>query len=1066
MSGVFDTLNPASSEHLGSFGVGTWNANGLFCVSDYTKMCRKVKLLIKNIKKSNIFCVQEAHGNLALLNKHLRKLLVDYWVVSSFVGQGAGGVLVFVSKKSVPDFNSISCEVLFEGRVIRVAISDSSNGVFAERQVIYNVHNFGINLASMRLICTKIKSDIDFARNDPLYRSIFVVGDFNSTACEKFAFSAPCANPGSAIVNGTTYTDANSSTRLLMRRLGDLIELDAKLPTRYDHATDTGRKLDRIFVCIPQAICPLIHWQMNIGNCPKELFVSGISDHAPVHAHLSKPTKGNGKPLPFALEIYSHPFYVIILDKLCWLEGLHHKSGFEKLLLLKHLMKGTAEIVQDHCFTHEQDSPWLVAQTLRTIARIVWTQDWKLAESLILKDPLAAKHLNVENRVVTIVNFREYAEETDTAQTYTLRLQSEQYEKSMIPDKKRHIKRISEMTKLWIQHERKLVLHGVILDDLVIRDEPQRTLTLGAEWQKTFDEKEFCELDARKFLDELGDFGCYDEPAPPDIFTYFRVTNSKKKTAPGPDNLPYPAWHTKHSAATLLEVDILLRTGTEAEENFNDSCCDFVPKGGDEQGTVETLREANKTRPLSRKNCDNKMIMSANTKACESQFKSITHKTQNGFVGGRNFLNNVVDMDAAGRIYSTKFFGSSEHIRSFVKNIPVFIPCDFSAAFPSIIQAWVWLVMEYRKLPRSFITLMKAMYKNARAIFVHEGSIFIIIQFLSGVLQGCPASGWLFDSAIDPFLACFHNKLEEGRKGIVRACADDLSFALSRMKHLTILFPIYLMAQILAGLTLHPNKCVIVPLCRKDDDTYLRIRKWLERNIPQWSSFKISDAAKLLGFYIGPGSGRFNWVDPFEKLVSRVKDIKSAAAPIHCNAYDFNVRVSTVLSYQAQLLPIDKRHFMLERIALHTALRTPWNTFRHADLFNIHKVGGPRFRSFCISSASALFRTAARTVTSWPHWVAQMQQAGEEHLSVKNGIQGLHYPDFWDSPSYAQNLFFAFQGFTEQPRLVQAGKCLIQILREKCGGALPPPRQRVLCETQISSEICIFKLDERSISNC
>ena len=68
-----------------------------------------------------------------------------------------------------------------------------------------------------------------------------------------------------------------------------------------------------------------------------------------------------------------------------------------------------------------------------------------------------------------------------------------------------------------------------------------------------------------------------------------------------------------------------------------------------------------------------------------------------------------------------------------------------------------------------------------------------------------------------------------------------------------------------------------------------------------------------------------------------------------------------------------------------------------------------------------------------------MKQAGEEHLSAKNGIEELHYPDFWDSPSFAQNLFFAFRGFTEQPRLVQAGERLIQNLKEKCRGALPPP---------------------------
>ena len=72
------------------------------------------------------------------------------------------------------------------------------------------------------------------------------------------------------------------------------------------------------------------------------------------------------------------------------------------------------------------------------------------------------------------------------------------------------------------------------------------------------------------------------------------------------------------------------------------------------------------------------------------------------------------------------------------------------------------------------------------------------------------------------------------------------------------------------------------------------------------AKFKINDAAKLLGFYIGPGCGRLNWTDPIGKLMRRVKEIKCATAPIHINAYDYNVSVSTVPGYQAQLLPLDR----------------------------------------------------------------------------------------------------------------------------------------------------------------
>jgi len=392
-----------------------------------------------------------------------------------------------------------------------------------------------------------------------------------------------------------------------------------------------------------------------------------------------------------------------------------------------------------------------------------------------------------------------------------------------------------------------------------------------------------------------------------------------------------------------------------------------------------------------------------------------------------------------GGIYSTKYEGSSETIRNLVNNLPVIAPFDFIAAFPSVIQTWVWLVMEHRKLPTSFLTLLKALYKEANAVFVHNNITYIIIKFLSGVLQGCPASGWLFNSALDPFLFSFARVLDQGRKGVVRACADDLSFALSRLKHLILLFPIYAAACKLAGLELHPKKCVIVPLCKLDEHKQLQIKKWLERKIPEWANFQIADAAKLLGFYVGPGSGKFNWNGPLSKLVSRVREIKSATAPIHINAYDFNIRVCPVLSYHAQLMPLGEKHFMLERIALHTVLRAPWNTFRHVDLLKLSKVGGPKLRSFNVASAAALFRTAAKTVCNWEDWSSQMLTAAREHLPVGKVEAGLHYPDFWDSPSFAHNLKSAFEGFTKSNKFRQAGRNLTRKFIEKNLGVAPRP---------------------------
>ncbi len=221
---------------------------------------------------------------------------------------------------------------------------------------------------------------------------------------------------------------------------------------------------------------------------------------------------------------------------------------------------------------------------------------------------------------------------------------------------------------------------------------------------------------------------------------------------------------------------------------------------------------------------------------------------------------------------------------------------------------------------------------------------------------------------------------------------------------------------------------------------------------PEWKEFQVEPAAKLLGFFIGPAMGKFNWCGPLSKFSNRVKDIKSASASISVNAYDFNSRVAPVLGYQAQLLPLPGGFAFTERIALTTVLRAPNNTFRHGDFFQLNEFRGPKMRSPLLASASALFRTASRTIATWPQWVVQMQKAAHEHLPLETRRQGKLYPKCWDSYSYVQNLRWAYEGFPESSRRADPdqNQLLLQKLsvaglaiREKYAaanaGAVPPP---------------------------
>ena len=123
-----------------------------------------------------------------------------------------------------------------------------------EQQVVYNIHNFGFDVPVMRSIAAKLGLDIDFAWNDPLRCSSFVLGNLNYSNREKFAFSMP------EEVRGLQSEDFVPTARLINAQLSRLIETETQLPTRYDSVRDTGTALDRIFCNIPQNICTILKW--------------------------------------------------------------------------------------------------------------------------------------------------------------------------------------------------------------------------------------------------------------------------------------------------------------------------------------------------------------------------------------------------------------------------------------------------------------------------------------------------------------------------------------------------------------------------------------------------------------------------------------------------------------------------------------------------------------------------------------------------------------------------------------------------------------------------------------
>ena len=521
-----------------------------------------------------------------------------------------------------------------------------------------------------------------------------------------------------------------------------------------------------------------------------------------------------------------------------------------------------------------------------------------------------------------------------------------------------------------------------------------------------------------------------------------RAIKKGKNNSPGPNGIPNAAIRCcPRAPSVFLEVDAEIKSDSVVPDDFNLSLGWFPPKGDMEGDACEVIRAHSDTRPLAGKNTDNKTIVLANVIALEPQYREITHRAQNGFVSGRNFLNNLVDVDAAARIYSIKHTGAVPEIGKLVKNTPIISSNDFGAAFPSTFHQWIWLVLAHRKLPPRFVKFFQAIYRNAAAVTVHNGVPIILIRFLSGVLQGCPASAMLFNLALDPFLAAFERALDFGNKGIVRACADDVSFALCRLAHLPLLFPIFSAAEHLAGLCLKPRKCKIIPCTKITPGILQRVSTWVGKHIPVWSEFEVTGAAELLGFYVGPLMAGHHWIKPMRKCKKRVYEIKHAGAATALNAFDYNSRVLPVLSYVAQLVPLPKYFAFEQRVAFHIIYHAPFNTFAHSEFFQWGEVGLPILRCGIAASAAALVRAANKTITRWQKWIPQLRAAADAHLPSFRTCRckPLLSPDFWDSPSFAENLWGASQGCFDNPDLDPAGGAIVL---KYCNSSLAKIRQK------------------------
>jgi len=138
--------------------------------------------------------------------------------------------------------------------------------------------------------------------------------------------------------------------------------------------------------------------------------------------------------------------------------------------------------------------------------------------------------------------------------------------------------------------------------------------------------------------------------------------------------------------------------------------------------------------------------------------------------------------------------------------------------------------------------------------------------------------------------------------------------------HLRALHSFFLDFGRVSGLQLNISKTVLVPLYRSVEN---EVRTAVSHIAPDWGGVNIAGAAKYLGFYVGPDKSDTSWSSPIKKYKDRAKQWGTLGFGMLLTLQAYQVYVSSVLQFIAQLEPLPYNFEDIERGAVRSLLPGP-----------------------------------------------------------------------------------------------------------------------------------------------
>jgi len=215
------------------------------------------------------------------------------------------------------------------------------------------------------------------------------------------------------------------------------------------------------------------------------------------------------------------------------------------------------------------------------------------------------------------------------------------------------------------------------------------------------------------------------------------AVSSSNNSAAGPDGVPYAVWRRLgdscidilFAALDWMVTDEGQKELIEDFPSFNISFLHFLPKQAVGM-TAEGLEiySPDSVRPLNVCNTDNRILASATRRAIEPILAKNITILQRGFIGGRDMLDNLFDVEEAMITASAKGVGATA------------IFFDFAAAFPSVEHEVMFEYFRPLGWPKWLRHMVWNLYTNYSCLIVLGSEIHAGFDITRGIRQGCPLS--------------------------------------------------------------------------------------------------------------------------------------------------------------------------------------------------------------------------------------------------------------------------------------------------------------------------------------